>query len=90
MTKENYWALGTVALDARDDICAAGLVFKDLVLNAMLIEDLLEKLRSLNLISRRIGRIDSEVLLHQLHSHILITRPIDPPRILRMGQDGSE
>ena len=57
---------------------ASGFVFEDLILDAVLIEDLLEEPGGFNLVARRVRSIDAQVLLHQLNRHVLVTRPVDP------------
>ena len=54
VTQQDYRPLRPVAFQTRDDVCATRLVLEYLVLDSVLIEDLLEKPRCLNLIARRI------------------------------------
>src|SRR6185369_10172160 len=82
VTEQDYGTFRTVAFETRDDVCAPGLVLEDLVLNAVLIEDLLQKLRRLELVAGRIRSVDAQILLHQIDGHVLIAWPVNSSSIL--------
>jgi hypothetical protein len=85
MAQEDDGTFRTVPFETRDDICATGFIFEYIVLDSVLIEDLLEKPRRLDLIAGWVRSIDAQVLLHQINRHVLILRPVDITAVLRVN-----
>ncbi len=77
VAEKDEGTLRTVTFKPRDDVCASRLVFKDLVLNAVLVEDLLKEPCRFDLVTRRVRSIDTQILLHQINRHVLIPGPIN-------------
>src|SRR5262249_52865577 len=75
--EQNNWALAPVPAQTRPDRAAAGKRLEDLMLDAFALADAGEEIRRANLIARRIGSVDLEVLNKEIEGFPLNLVPID-------------
>src|SRR5262245_28665958 len=75
--EQNNWTLAPVAAQPRPNRTAARKRLEDLMLDAFALTDAGEEFRRANLIARRIGRVDLEVLNKEIEGFPLNLVPID-------------
>jgi hypothetical protein len=60
----------------------------DGVRNARLVKKPMEELRGYKLVTRRVRRVEAEIVLHQAHRLVLVTLPGDRAKVSLQGRLG--